>query len=108
MDVAAMDRLPDTSGLKDEVVVQRGHRNAYDHAIRAVGVRMVEGGYLGDPGAGGAGPGGGARGRPPGACTATPTATPSAPSECAWWRLAIWGIPALGARVRGKSPRRSP
>src|SRR5215211_6838235 len=34
MDVAAMDRLPDTSGLKDEVVVQRGHRNAYDHAIR--------------------------------------------------------------------------
>src|SRR3712207_4770717 len=35
MDVAAMDRLPDTSGLKDEVVVQRGHRNAYDHAIRA-------------------------------------------------------------------------
>ena len=47
MDVAAMDRLPDTSGLKDEVVVQRGHRNAYDHAIRAVGVRMVEVGYLG-------------------------------------------------------------
>jgi D-glucosaminate-6-phosphate ammonia-lyase len=53
MDVAAMDRLPDTSGLKDEVVVQRGHRNAYDHAIRAVGVRMVEVGYLGYPGAGG-------------------------------------------------------
>lgn len=52
-DVAAMDRLPDTSGLKNEVVVQRGHRNAYDHAIRAVGVRMVEVGYLGYPGAGG-------------------------------------------------------
>ena len=48
-----MDRLPDTTGLKDEVVVQRGHRNAYDHAIRAVGVRMVEVGYLGYPGAGG-------------------------------------------------------
>jgi D-glucosaminate-6-phosphate ammonia-lyase len=56
MDVAAMDRLPDTSGLKDEVVVQRGHRNAYDHAIRAVGVRMVEVGYLGYPGAGGVQP----------------------------------------------------
>jgi L-seryl-tRNA(Ser) seleniumtransferase len=56
MDVAAMDRLPDTSGLKDEVVVQRGHRNAYDHAIRAVGVRMVEVGYLGYPGAGGVNP----------------------------------------------------
>jgi D-glucosaminate-6-phosphate ammonia-lyase len=52
-DVAAMDRLPDTTGLPDEVVVQRGHRNAYDHAIRAVGVRMVEVGYLGYPGAGG-------------------------------------------------------
>jgi D-glucosaminate-6-phosphate ammonia-lyase len=56
MDVAAMDRLPDTSGLKDEVVVQRGHRNAYDHAIRAVGVRMIEVGYLGSPGAGGTSP----------------------------------------------------
>jgi L-seryl-tRNA(Ser) seleniumtransferase len=56
MDVAAMDRLPDTTGLKNEVVVQRGHRNAYDHAIRAVGVRMVEVGYLGYPGAGGTAP----------------------------------------------------
>ena len=56
LDVAAMDRLPDTTGLKDEVVVQRGHRNAYDHAIRAAGVRMVEVGYLGYPGAGGTAP----------------------------------------------------
>ena len=56
MDVGAMDRLPDTTGLKNEVVVQRGHRNAYDHAIRAVGVRMVEVGYLGYPGAGGTSP----------------------------------------------------
>ncbi|MFN8593309.1 MAG: aminotransferase class V-fold PLP-dependent enzyme [Thermomicrobiales bacterium] len=56
LDVAAMDRLPDTIGLKDEVVVQRGHRNAYDHAIRAVGVRFVEVGYLGYPGAGGTWP----------------------------------------------------
>ncbi len=56
MDVAAMDRLPDTTGLKNEVVVQRGHRNAYDHAIRAVGVRMIEVGYLGYPGAGGTHP----------------------------------------------------
>jgi D-glucosaminate-6-phosphate ammonia-lyase len=51
LDVAAMDRLPDTAGMKNEVVVQRGHRN--DHAIRAVGVRLVEVGYLGYPGAGG-------------------------------------------------------
>ena len=53
LDVARMDRLPDTAGMKDEVVVQRGHRNAYDHAIRAVGVKLVEVGYLGYPGAGG-------------------------------------------------------
>jgi L-seryl-tRNA(Ser) seleniumtransferase len=53
LDVGAMDRLPDTTGMKNEVVVQRGHRNAYDHAIRAAGVRMVEVGYLGYPGAGG-------------------------------------------------------
>ncbi len=52
MDVAVMDRLPDTSGLKNEVVVQRGHRNSYDHAIRAAGARLVEVGYLGFPGQG--------------------------------------------------------
>ncbi|HEU0114475.1 MAG TPA: aminotransferase class V-fold PLP-dependent enzyme [Thermomicrobiales bacterium] len=56
MDVAAMDRLPDTTGMKNEIVVQRGHRNAYDHAIRAAGVRFVEVGYLGFPGAGGTQP----------------------------------------------------
>lgn len=56
LDVAAMDRLPDTTGMKNEVVVQRGHRNAYDHAIRAAGVRFVEAGYLGYPGAGGTQP----------------------------------------------------
>ena len=52
LDVGKMDRLPNTAGMKNEVVVQRGHRNSYDHAIRAVGVRMVEVGYLGHPGAG--------------------------------------------------------
>lgn len=53
LDPAAMDRLPDTTGLKNEVVVQRGHRNAYDHAVRAAGITFVEAGYLGYPGAGG-------------------------------------------------------
>lgn len=53
MDVGKMDRLPDTTGMKNEIVVQRGHRNAYDHAIRAAGVTFVEVGYLGYPGAGG-------------------------------------------------------
>jgi L-seryl-tRNA(Ser) seleniumtransferase len=53
MDVGKMDRLPDTTGMKNEIVVQRGHRNSYDHAIRSAGIRMVEVGYLGYPGAGG-------------------------------------------------------
>ena len=53
LDVGKMDRLPDTTGMKNEIVVQRGHRNAYDHAIRAAGIKFVEVGYLGYPGAGG-------------------------------------------------------
>jgi D-glucosaminate-6-phosphate ammonia-lyase len=56
MDVARMDRLPDTTGLKDEAVVQRAHRNAYDHAVRLAGVKLVEVGTLGFPGAGGTWP----------------------------------------------------
>ncbi len=41
-DPAAMHRLPDLTGLKNEVIVHRSHRNGYDHAVRAVGVRLVE------------------------------------------------------------------
>ncbi len=52
-DPAAMDQLPDTRGLRNEIIVQRGHRNAYDHALRAAGITFVEVGYLGYPGAGG-------------------------------------------------------
>lgn len=53
LDVNRMDQLPDTSGMPHEVVVQRAHRNAYDHAVRAAGAGFVEAGYLGYPGAGG-------------------------------------------------------
>ena len=35
-------RLPDLTGLKDEVIVHKSHRNGYDHAVRQVGVRIVE------------------------------------------------------------------
>jgi L-seryl-tRNA(Ser) seleniumtransferase len=35
-------RLPDTTGMKNEVLVQRSHRVGYDHAIRNAGVRMIE------------------------------------------------------------------
>ena len=35
-------RLPDTSGMKDQVVIQKAHRNSYDHAVRNCGVQLVE------------------------------------------------------------------
>ena len=35
-------RLPDTHGLKNEVLVQKTHRVVYDHAIRNAGVRLIE------------------------------------------------------------------
>jgi hypothetical protein len=37
-----MDRLPDTSGLPNEIVVSREQRNDYDHALRATGARVVD------------------------------------------------------------------
>jgi L-seryl-tRNA(Ser) seleniumtransferase len=41
-DRSKIRRLPDTTGMKNEVVVQRAHRVGYDHAIRNAGVRMIE------------------------------------------------------------------
>jgi L-seryl-tRNA(Ser) seleniumtransferase len=41
-DVAKMEALPDTSGFPNEVLMHRTHRNAYDHAIRAAGARIVD------------------------------------------------------------------
>src|SRR6185437_1501096 len=41
-DPGKIDRLPDTRGMRREVVVQRAHRNGYDHAVRQVGVELVE------------------------------------------------------------------
>jgi D-glucosaminate-6-phosphate ammonia-lyase len=35
-------RIPDTTGMKNEVLVQRSHRVGYDHAIRNAGVRLIE------------------------------------------------------------------
>ncbi|MGH2461846.1 MAG: aminotransferase class V-fold PLP-dependent enzyme [Chloroflexota bacterium] len=42
LDPGKIDRLPNTHGMKHEVVVQRAHRNGYDHAVRQVGVKLVE------------------------------------------------------------------
>lgn len=42
LDLAAMARLPRVRGLADEVVMVRSQRNAYDHAVRTAGARIVE------------------------------------------------------------------
>jgi L-seryl-tRNA(Ser) seleniumtransferase len=44
-DLDLIDRLPDPGDAPCEIVVQRGHRNAYDHALRAAGARLVEVGF---------------------------------------------------------------
>lgn len=35
-------RIPDLTDMKSEVLVQKRHRYAYDHSVRAAGVRMIE------------------------------------------------------------------
>jgi L-seryl-tRNA(Ser) seleniumtransferase len=42
LDPGKMNRLPDTTGMKNEVVMVRSQRNFYDHAVRGAGVRIVE------------------------------------------------------------------
>jgi L-seryl-tRNA(Ser) seleniumtransferase len=40
---AAVHNIPtDVAGLKNEVIVQKSHRNDYDHAMRNCGIRFVE------------------------------------------------------------------
>lgn len=35
-------RLPETSGMKNEVILQKAHRFDYDHAIRNAGAKLIE------------------------------------------------------------------
>jgi D-glucosaminate-6-phosphate ammonia-lyase len=41
-DPTKIDRLPDLTGMKSEIIIQKAHRNSYDHAFRMVGVTLVE------------------------------------------------------------------
>ena len=41
-DHAKVRRLPDTTGMKTEVIIQKSHRYGYDHAVRNCGIRYVE------------------------------------------------------------------
>ncbi len=45
LDVTRMERLPDTEGMPNEVLMFRTHRTTYDHAIRAAGARIREVGF---------------------------------------------------------------
>ena len=49
LDIRKMECLPDTSGMPNEIIVQRSHRNGYDHALRSAGAALVEVGHLGNP-----------------------------------------------------------
>ena len=42
LDPSKMNRLPDTHGMRNEVIMVRSQRNFYDHAVRTVGVKIVE------------------------------------------------------------------
>jgi len=45
LDPVKMNQLPDTTGIKNEVIIQRAHRNDYDHALRAAGAQIIEVGF---------------------------------------------------------------
>ena len=40
-DLAAIDRLPDTTGLKNEVIIQKAHHCGYEPQIKIAGARLV-------------------------------------------------------------------
>lgn len=35
-------QIPDLTGMKSEVIIQKSHRNPFDHQLRTTGVRLVE------------------------------------------------------------------
>ena len=42
LDSGKMGRLPDTRGMKNEVIMVRSQRNFYDHAVRTTGAQLIE------------------------------------------------------------------
>ena len=41
-DPEKIKRLPDTTGMKNEVIIQKSHRFGYDHAVRNCGIKLIE------------------------------------------------------------------
>src|SRR5205809_8046236 len=39
---AYIKQLPDLTGLKSEVIIQKSHRNPFDHQLRSTGVKLIE------------------------------------------------------------------
>src|ERR1700674_2040565 len=39
---ALIRQLPDLTGMKSEVIIQRSHRNPFDHQLRTTGVKLIE------------------------------------------------------------------
>src|SRR5437588_12692221 len=35
-------QLPDLTGMKSEVIIQKSHRNPFDHQLRSTGIKLVE------------------------------------------------------------------
>lgn len=44
-DPIKINRLPDVTGMRHEVIIQRAQKYDYDHAIRSVGAQLVEVGF---------------------------------------------------------------
>jgi D-glucosaminate-6-phosphate ammonia-lyase len=42
LDPGRMNRLPDTRGMRNRVIMVRSQRNLYDHAVRAAGISLIE------------------------------------------------------------------
>src|SRR5207302_6987667 len=41
-DRSLIKRLPDTAGLKNEVILQKSHHSCYDNQLTDVGVKLIE------------------------------------------------------------------
>jgi uncharacterized pyridoxal phosphate-dependent enzyme len=39
---ALIQQLPDLTGMKSEVIIQKTHRNPFDHQLRSTGIKLIE------------------------------------------------------------------
>ena len=39
---ALIRQLPDLTGMKSEVIIQKAHRNPFDHQLRSTGIKLIE------------------------------------------------------------------